>query len=742
MTRYSFDAFVFDTDTWCLSKDDETHDLRPKTAAVLAYLLDNHHRICTKDEIMAAVWGDVVVSENTLMQGIQELRKLLGDNARNPDFVKTWPRRGYQWIFHPVMLDPDPREPSSTPGPTPDPPVPPVESDRPRRRWLGPALVGVAVLLLPVFFLSPARHPSTAPSPPPGSATLALSPFVNETGDPSLDWIEQGLPDLLADELSRNGLPVVHLRNRQPASFLETEPLDRLSARLESSQGAYVIHWQRSYDGTQVQQYRSNLDRPLDAVAEIVKRLHLPTGHRGSQVPRAETAYADGIRALATSGAATARVHFERASTADPHFVRAKIMLAFCMDILGDIEGSRTSLRKALPLASEDPLARLAIHRNLGLIALNQMELHAATQHLSHARDEAEALGIRAPETVKQLAMARFLAGERQLSPTVDPDETVEALMDVTQSRLRISSLLGLPGETRHLNAELAWYRELGDRHNEAVTLLQLANRDDISLAEKRRLLNGALDLFAEVGYRKGTARTLTDLGYLCLLQGQTQMAGEHLDHATALYRNLGDPLGEAKALFYLGLNTLLGHLHGDYDGLHLAHRRLSESLAIYRRHRLEIRLVTVNHIGLGMIERERRQPDEAEHRFERALQLGTDLDVPEDRWMALICLMVLDMDRGDYELALTRRETTTPAPALHHVYRARCFYQLGQFEKAMEQLAFARSIEGDRWRPAEENFWYACEEALKTGRAQELQPLKHPLLVYLETRNRQVLSQ
>jgi hypothetical protein len=52
----------------------------------------------SKDELFEAVWVDTVVSEATLTSAIQEIRKALQDNAREPQYVETVPKRGFRFI--------------------------------------------------------------------------------------------------------------------------------------------------------------------------------------------------------------------------------------------------------------------------------------------------------------------------------------------------------------------------------------------------------------------------------------------------------------------------------------------------------------------------------------------------------------------------------------------------------------------------------------------------------------------
>jgi TolB-like protein/DNA-binding winged helix-turn-helix (wHTH) protein/Flp pilus assembly protein TadD len=72
--------------------------LTPKALAVLRVLVARPGEVVTKEEFFQRVWGDTVVSDDALAACIQELRRALRDDARNPRFIETAHRRGYRFI--------------------------------------------------------------------------------------------------------------------------------------------------------------------------------------------------------------------------------------------------------------------------------------------------------------------------------------------------------------------------------------------------------------------------------------------------------------------------------------------------------------------------------------------------------------------------------------------------------------------------------------------------------------------
>jgi DNA-binding winged helix-turn-helix (wHTH) protein len=83
---------------FCIVKAGEVLPVEPKAFRVLVFLLRNPHRLITKDELLDAVWNDCAVSENSLTRSIAHLRRLLGDDTREPRYIATVPTVGYRFL--------------------------------------------------------------------------------------------------------------------------------------------------------------------------------------------------------------------------------------------------------------------------------------------------------------------------------------------------------------------------------------------------------------------------------------------------------------------------------------------------------------------------------------------------------------------------------------------------------------------------------------------------------------------
>jgi DNA-binding winged helix-turn-helix (wHTH) protein len=100
-----FDRFILDLKRGCLRADDQEIDLPPKAFRVLTYLALNAGRLVPKEELLNAVWANVAVTDESLVQCIRQVRQKLGDEAHR--VIKTVPRRGY-------LLEVAPAEPSQS----------------------------------------------------------------------------------------------------------------------------------------------------------------------------------------------------------------------------------------------------------------------------------------------------------------------------------------------------------------------------------------------------------------------------------------------------------------------------------------------------------------------------------------------------------------------------------------------------------------------------------------------------
>ncbi len=90
---YCFADFTLDTLAGTIRRGENEIELRSKSVEVLAYIVEHHGRLVTREELMQAIWPDVSVNDESLTRCIADIRKALGDEQQQ--LIRTVPRRGY-----------------------------------------------------------------------------------------------------------------------------------------------------------------------------------------------------------------------------------------------------------------------------------------------------------------------------------------------------------------------------------------------------------------------------------------------------------------------------------------------------------------------------------------------------------------------------------------------------------------------------------------------------------------------
>src|SRR5262249_48669090 len=208
---YRFGEFTVDVDQKVLLFQNRPRPLTPKVFDTMLILVENSGRIVEKEELMNRLWPDTFVEEANLTSNILQLRKTLGDNARQPIYIETVARRGYRFIM-PVEIDGmgesigvEHTSADVDSIPTSIPAFAQNEfgrdqqgavADTPARastlRWLI-GIVFVVLVTLGGWLMLSGR--SSRPDPSNARVMLAVLPFQNLTGDPTQDYFSDGLTE-------------------------------------------------------------------------------------------------------------------------------------------------------------------------------------------------------------------------------------------------------------------------------------------------------------------------------------------------------------------------------------------------------------------------------------------------------------------------------------------------------------------------------------------------------------------
>lgn len=226
--RLTLERFVLDlTRGELLDAHGEPSALRPQALALLCVLGERAGEVVSKDELMRRVWGNVIVTEDSLVQAVGDIRRLFGESGHR--VVRTVPRRGYVLqaelaprstavpgaVAAPSKNDtfkatqPAATNPTALAQPFPAPRVSgavthPVASSRdPAGRWLMRASGLVLLLLLMAIAAGLAlRWPPAAPPP---LRSLAILPFETEGLPAADDWLAAAITADLSSHAARWG---------------------------------------------------------------------------------------------------------------------------------------------------------------------------------------------------------------------------------------------------------------------------------------------------------------------------------------------------------------------------------------------------------------------------------------------------------------------------------------------------------------------------------------------------------
>jgi len=95
---YRFGGYTLDPSTYDLQYGGESIPVEPQVFGVLAYLIENHDRAVSRDELIDAVWQGRIVSDATLSSRISAARTAVGDTGRDQNIIRTIPRRGFRFV--------------------------------------------------------------------------------------------------------------------------------------------------------------------------------------------------------------------------------------------------------------------------------------------------------------------------------------------------------------------------------------------------------------------------------------------------------------------------------------------------------------------------------------------------------------------------------------------------------------------------------------------------------------------
>jgi TolB-like protein len=373
---YQFAGFTLDLIRGALlSEDGGEISLRPKSFALLRFFVEHPRRLLARDEIMRAIWPDVIVADDGIDQCVRDIRLALGDQEQR--ILRTVRRRGYN-------LDV------------------PVEAITERG-----------------YLLETVRVPQTdsacASTTERNLPSLAILPFVNLSDAPEHEYFVDGITDELTNNLSRvhrfsvaaHGSAFAYKRRamdiREAGRQLGVRYVLEGSVGIHAGQVRVTCFLSETETGNHIwteklQASCADLFELQDKIAEAITFAIEPNIQR-AEIERIRSksmenldAYDLFLRArsefytIAPENCDRALALLHRAIYADPNFVLAKACAASCLARRvahgwakpGDrAEGVRLA-REAASVDTNDPLTLICVADALGILARDATSAHAA----------------------------------------------------------------------------------------------------------------------------------------------------------------------------------------------------------------------------------------------------------------------------------------------------------------------------------------------------------------------------
>lgn len=351
--------------------------LEDKVMTLLVYLAKHQGNVVSRHQLEADVWIDRVISYDALTSCITRLRKVLGDDSRNPIYIETVPKKGYRLIAAVNWDGNDPSiEVATTEGQRPDDDS--HNDGTSHKKYLLSILsisLFIAFSLITYTFLQPVSKVMDTVNEARRTTSIVVLPFANLSSQSNQDYFSDGITADISIALSKlSGLHVIATpakqsnHTEQSAHYILTGSIQKADNKLRVNVILVDNHtrhqlWAESYDReiTDVFEVQDNITSKIVSTLSIkltedekqrVAQRYTNNTNAYDQFLRGQAAYIQHTN----NENLLARQHYRRAIEIDPNFSRAYSSLA--LTYVDDYRyqwnhSSQDSLKTAVTLAKK-----------------------------------------------------------------------------------------------------------------------------------------------------------------------------------------------------------------------------------------------------------------------------------------------------------------------------------------------------------------------------------------------------
>jgi eukaryotic-like serine/threonine-protein kinase len=696
---HSFGLYGLDPTNGTLTRDSVRVRLQEQPFRLLLLLVERAGQIVSRDEIRNRLWpqNTFVEFDKSLGVAVLKVREALGDDASNPRFIETIPRRGYRFIA-PVKVETGPVSRSSTATP-----AAPTVSGFPPHLYATKHGFIIATLVLclvgMVFYVLRPRHGSPLSTAQARSLipqvrirrSVAVLGFRNLPGRPEDNWLSSAFCEMLNTELGAGGelrmvpgedvarakseLPLrdedslgkstlQHLRTNPGADVVVVGsytmvPADpkhriRLDVRLQDTAGGETIA-EESVSGDEndlfnlVSDLGGKLRRSLGVPApsggiEIATRAALPSNEKAARL------YAEGRARLWAFDYFAARDLLDKAITADRGFPLSHAALSDVWWHTGYDAKARVEALRALELSNhlsqEQQLLVEGQYQRTVEEWPKAVETYRSLFRLFPDNLDYGLLFASAQMHLSAADSLQTLAVLRQLPPPLGDDARIDMTeasawinRDFTKARAAAKLAIdkataqGSPVIVSRTYGILCQQEPSIDASTEAIDICRNALKGSIAAKDPN-----------------GEAMMSTDLASLYYLRGDLTQSAEMLQHAVKKFRQVGNRDGVATALSNFADARL------SQGELMEAKKLLEESIPEYQAVD-DKEGVVLNLDSLGDIWRQNGELDKADTAYQQAEVIARKMADKNATAYVLSGMADVALDRGDLPLARKRYE-------------------------------------------------------------------------------------